>query len=148
TIAELLRLFEEAEVSRIPLYRDTLDDPRGMVHIKDLVSWIIAEANGHPKTERPDGQRPSGGQRQPTQPSPAAERATAPLNLARVDLSRPIVGSKVRRQLLYVPPSMPAMNLLLRMQATRVHMALVVDEYGGTDGLVTIEDLVERIVGE
>jgi len=49
---------------------------------------------------------------------------------------------------LYVPPSMPAVNLLVRMQATHVHMALVVDEYGGTDGLVTIEDLVEQIVGE
>ncbi len=50
--------------------------------------------------------------------------------------------------MLYVPPSMPAMNLLIRMQSTRIHMALVVDEYGGTDGLVTIEDLVEQIVGE
>ncbi|MEO0729748.1 MAG: transporter associated domain-containing protein, partial [Pseudomonadota bacterium] len=51
-------------------------------------------------------------------------------------------------EVLYVPPSMPAMNLLLRMQSTRIHMALVVDEYGGTDGLVTMEDLVEEIVGE
>ncbi|MBX9926447.1 MAG: CBS domain-containing protein, partial [Hyphomicrobiaceae bacterium] len=59
-----------------------------------------------------------------------------------------VVAAKVRRQLLYVPPSMPAMNLLIRMQATRIHMALVVDEYGGTDGLLTIEDLVEQIVGD
>ena len=50
--------------------------------------------------------------------------------------------------MIYVPPSMPAANLLLRMQATHIHMALVVDEYGGTDGLVTIEDLVEQIVGD
>jgi CBS domain containing-hemolysin-like protein len=49
---------------------------------------------------------------------------------------------------LYAPPSMPAMDLLVRMQATRTHMALVVDEYGGTDGLVSIEDLVEMIVGD
>ena len=55
---------------------------------------------------------------------------------------------KIRRQVLYVPPSMPAVNLLIRMQSTRIHMALVVDEYGGTDGLVTIEDLVEQIVGD
>ena len=50
--------------------------------------------------------------------------------------------------MIYVPPSMPAANLLLRMQSTHIHMALVVDEYGGTDGLVTIEDLVEQIVGD
>ena len=50
--------------------------------------------------------------------------------------------------MIYVPPSMPAANLLIRMQSTRIHMALVVDEYGGTDGLVTIEDLVEQIVGD
>ncbi|MEL4881677.1 CBS domain-containing protein, partial [Shewanella algae] len=63
-------------------------------------------------------------------------------------LSRPVSVAKIRRPVLYVPPSMPAMNLLLRMQTTRIHMALVVDEYGGTDGLVTIEDLVEQVVGE
>jgi CBS domain containing-hemolysin-like protein len=68
--------------------------------------------------------------------------------LARVDLSRPISATKIRRPVLYVPPSMPATNLLIRMQSTRIHMALVVDEYGGTDGLVTIEDLVEQIVGD
>jgi CBS domain containing-hemolysin-like protein len=50
--------------------------------------------------------------------------------------------------MIFVPPSMPAANLLLRMQSTHIHMALVVDEYGGTDGLVTIEDLVEQIVGD
>ena len=52
------------------------------------------------------------------------------------------------RDILFAPPSMPALDLLLRMQASRSHMALVVDEYGGTDGLVTIEDLIEEIVGE
>ena len=50
--------------------------------------------------------------------------------------------------MIYVPPSMPAANLLIRMQTSHIHMALVVDEYGGTDGLVTIEDLVEQIVGD
>src|SRR5205823_6660596 len=55
---------------------------------------------------------------------------------------------KIIRKLLYVPPSMPAMDLLAQMQATRIHLALVVDEYGGTDGLVSIEDLVEQIVGD
>lgn len=52
------------------------------------------------------------------------------------------------RKLLYAPPSMPVADLLLRMQAQRIHMALVIDEFGGTDGLVTIEDLIEEIVGD
>jgi len=55
---------------------------------------------------------------------------------------------KIRRELLYAPPSMPITDLLLRMQASRIHMALVIDEFGGTDGLLTIEDLVEEIVGD
>ena len=70
------------------------------------------------------------------------------LDLGRIDLSRPIAAAKIRRPVLYVPSSMPTTNLLIRMQSTRIHMALVVDEYGGTDGLVTIEDLVEQIVGD
>jgi CBS domain containing-hemolysin-like protein len=151
TIAQLLLTFEEAGVSRIPLFKDTLDDPRGMVHIKDLVRWIVAQGVGRPEpavrseSGRPHAPRVPSGHPQLTQtpgtPAPS-------INLASVNLGRPVAGSKVRRQLLFAPPSMPAMNLLLRMQATRIHMALVVDEYGGSDGLVTIEDLVERIVGE
>lgn len=55
---------------------------------------------------------------------------------------------KIIREVLFVPPTMPVMNLLLKMQATKLHMALVIDEHGGTDGLVTIEDVIEEIVGE
>ncbi|MFZ1105082.1 MAG: transporter associated domain-containing protein, partial [Hyphomicrobiaceae bacterium] len=77
----------------------------------------------------------------------AAGKAQMP-DLGRVDLSKSIASVKLGRPMLYVPPSMPAANLLLRMQSTHIHMALVVDEYGGTDGLVTIEDLVEQIVGD
>lgn len=55
---------------------------------------------------------------------------------------------KIMREVLFVPPTMPVMNLLLKMQATKLHMALVIDEHGGTDGLVTIEDVIEEIVGE
>lgn len=62
--------------------------------------------------------------------------------------AKPMVLKEIRREILYVPPSMRVTDLLLRMQASRIHMALVIDEYGGTDGLVTIEDLVEEIVGE
>ena len=56
--------------------------------------------------------------------------------------------AKILRPVLFVPRSMPAIDLLVRMQATRTHMALVIDEYGGTDGLVSIEDLVEMVVGD
>jgi CBS domain containing-hemolysin-like protein len=129
-LAELLRVFKEAGVSRIPVFRETLDDPSGMVHIKDLFSYLVdgAVTRGTPPATPPV----AGGE----------------VNFGKVDLKQPISAAKVRRSVLYVPPSMLAMNLLIRMQATRIHMALVVDEYGGTDGLVTIEDLVEQVVGD
>ena len=57
-------------------------------------------------------------------------------------------STKIMREMLFVPPSMPALDLLEKMQATRIHLALVVDEYGGTDGLVSMEDIVEQIVGD
>jgi CBS domain containing-hemolysin-like protein len=137
-LGDLVLLFEEAGISRIPIFHETLDDPRGMIHIKDLFRWISAEVAGRQLAE------------------PRKERAARPgeakpgmkPDLSRVDLTRPITVLKLRKPVLYVPPSMPAMNLLVRMQATRIHMALIVDEYGGTDGLVTIEDLVEQIVGD
>ncbi len=147
-ISELLRTFHDAEVSRIPLFRDTLDDPRGMVHVKDLFGWILERASAtgqaEAKDHRPGQQKTGTGRGAPK----VAEKPAGLLDFAAVDISRPIASAKIRRQVLYVPPSMPAMNLLIRMQTTRNHMALVVDEYGGTDGLVTIEDLVEQIVGE
>ena len=105
---ELVRIFRDAQHSRLPVYRDTLDNPIGMVHIKDLIGLAVAD----------DGTR------------------------------RPTSISDVRRDVLFVPPSMPVVDLLVKMQATRIHLALVIDEYGGTDGLVSIEDLVEQIVGE
>ncbi len=143
TVAELLRTFDKAGVSRIPVFRETLDDPRGMVHIKDLVRWMMGDSLGRPAIE---GRAPL----QPKQPAvePAVPEVMPPPDLGRADLSRSIASTKLRRQVLYVPPSMPAMGLLIRMQTQQIHMALVVDEYGGTDGLVTIEDLVEQIVGD
>jgi magnesium and cobalt transporter len=90
--------------SRLPVYRQTLDDVIGMVHIKD----VLAEMG-----------RDSG------------------FSLRRI-----------LRKILFVAPTMPVLDLLLQMQMTQLHMALVVDEYGGIDGLITIEDLVEQIVGE
>ncbi len=131
-LGDVLRIFEDAGVSRVPLFHETLDDPRGMLHIKDLLRWMMGEAAG-------------GG---PQLASQSGEAQSHRPDLGRVDLTRPIASAKLRRPALYVPPSMPAMNLLIRMQSTRIHMALVVDEYGGTDGLITIEDLVEQIVGD
>jgi len=90
--------------SRLPVYRDTLDDSLGMVHIKDVLAW--------------------------------------PGDAAAFSLS------EILREILFVSPSMRVLELLLEMRVRRVHMALVVDEFGGIDGLVTIEDLVEEIVGE
>jgi CBS domain containing-hemolysin-like protein len=148
TVWELLRTFDAAGVSRLPLFRETLDDPRGMVHIKDLTRWLIGEALGRPASE---GHIPSavarGSGERPVLASAASQGVPVP-DLGRANLSKTIASTKLRRPMIYVPPSMPAANLLIRMQSTRIHMALVVDEYGGTDGLVTIEDLVEQIVGE
>jgi CBS domain containing-hemolysin-like protein len=110
-----------------------------MVHVKDVLHWLMGVAHGRPAD---DLRAPAAALR-----GAAAGRVLVP-DLARVDLSRPIASAQFGRPMIYVPPSMPAANLLLRMQSTHIHMALVVDEYGGTDGLVTIEDLVEQIVGE
>ena len=134
-LAELLRVFEQAGHSRIPVFHDTLDDPRGMVHIKDLMSWIIGQSAAAGRKGKGKGKGKGNGKRK------AFELKTA-------DLSLPLAKTKIGHELLFVPPSMPVVDLLLRMQSTRIHLALVVDEYGGTDGLVSIEDLVEEIVGE
>jgi len=90
--------------SRLPVYRETLDDIVGFIHIKDLLN---ARAGG-----------------------------------------RPFELKKLLRQILFVAPSMRVLDLLLQMRLSRQHLALVVDEFGGIDGLITIEDLVEQIVGE
>ena len=70
------------------------------------------------------------------------------LDFSRVNLDQSVSSTKVRRSVLFVPPSMPVMNLLLRMQSTRKHMALVVDEYGGVTGVISLEDIIEEIVGD
>jgi CBS domain containing-hemolysin-like protein len=132
SLADLLTVFREAGHSRLPIYRETLDDPVGMVHIKDLVSFLL-----------------SGAALRAENAAPSRKRRTAALqHLAKVDFTRPLASVRISRPVLFVPPSMPAIDLLVKMQTTRIHMALVIDEYGGTDGLVTIEDLVEQVVGE
>ena len=108
SFAALVELFREAGHSRVPVYRDTLDQVIGMVHIKDVYTRLA---------------------------DPVGDTAGIPIET----LLRPV---------LFVPASMRVLDLLARMRSGRTHMAIVVDEYGGTDGLVTIEDLVEEIVGD
>ena len=104
SLEEMVRLMSVEAHSRIPVFRGTLDEIEGMVHIKDV--------------------------------------------LACWNLEQPVHLKDIVRRVLFVAPSMPILELLLQMRVSRVHMALVVDEFGGVDGLVTIEDLVEEIVGE
>src|SRR6516165_3588426 len=131
TLGELVKVFEVAGHSRLVVYNDTLDDPAGMVHIRDLIAFMAART-AHDEAAA-DG---------------SAKAKTAALNFANIDLSTPLTAANIVREILYAPPSMPALDLLAKMQATRIHLALVIDEYGGSDGLVSIEDLVELIVGD
>lgn len=103
---ELVAKFAEAGHSRLPVYRETLDQVVGMIHVKDVFAILAS------------GEAP---------PADAIQR--------------------LLRQPRYVPQSMGALELLAEMRATRTHLAIVLDEYSGTDGLVTIEDLMEEIVG-
>jgi len=130
-LGELVRTFEGAGHSRLVAYNDTLDDPVGMVHIRDLIAFMTARAAVEP-----------GKNAKRKKPLPAN------LDLKAIDLAMPLSAAKIIREILFVPPSMRVIDLLARMQATRIHLALVIDEYGGTDGLVSIEDIVEQIVGE
>lgn len=101
---ELLKVMGKVGHSRLPVYRDTLDDVVGLVHIKDLLPHVRGKQ--------------------------------------AFDLE------EITRKVLFAAPSMRVLDLLLEMRESRLHMALVIDEFGGIDGLITIEDLVEEIVGE
>ena len=131
-LGELVKVFESAGHSRLVVYNDTLDDPVGMVHIRDLIALHDrARAAGAATRRR------------------AQEAAARPASISRRSTSRcRCPSTKIMREMLFVPPSMPALDLLAKMQATRIHLALVIDEYGGTDGLVSMEDIVEQIVGD
>jgi CBS domain containing-hemolysin-like protein len=101
---EVVKCMIEQEHSRVPVYRETLDDVIGFIHVKDILP-------------------------------PVAERRETKL-------------APILRKLLFVAPSVPILELLVQMRQARTHIAMVVDEFGGIDGLVTIEDLIEEIVGE
>ncbi len=131
---EVLKVFRTAGHSRLPVHADTLDDPRGMVHIRDFVNYIAASA------ELAGGRRTKIG-------SNSTDMARI-AGYAGINLSVALADTKIVRPVLFAPPSMPVLDLLVRMQSTRTHMALVIDEYGGTDGLVSLEDIVEMVVGD
>nr|WP_240902942.1 hemolysin family protein [Caulobacter sp. SLTY] len=105
---EVVARFVETEHSRLPVYRETLDDPVGVIHIKDIFRLL---ASGRSATTR-------------------------------------VLLRTLKRELLYVPESMPATVLLEKMQLRRAHLALVIDEHGGVSGLATLENLLEAVVGE
>jgi CBS domain containing-hemolysin-like protein len=111
--SEVVALFADAEHSRLPVYKETLDEPVGVVHVKDVFKLLAR------KTRRP---------------KPEDHILNGRHHLVR--------------KVLYVPASMRAAELLSLMRSRRTHMALVIDEFGGTDGLVTLEDLLERLVGD
>ncbi len=105
---DLVHVFRESGLTRLPVYKGTLDSPLGMIHLKDFALNHGFNGGSSPR-----------------------------FNLR-----------KMLRPLLFAPPSMPIGVLLQKMQSQRMHLALVIDEYGGVDGLVTIEDLIEQVIGE
>ena len=119
TLGQLLTTFADGGHSRLPVHQGSLDEPKGMVHVKDALALFAMGAQG--------------------------AHAFDP---ASVDLGARLGDTELVRPVIFAPPSMPATDLLARMQTMHQHLALVVDEYGGVDGLVTIEDLVETIVGD
>ncbi|WP_026282942.1 hemolysin family protein [Rhizobium sp. 2MFCol3.1] len=149
TIGELMILFEESGRSRMPVYAETLDDPRGMVHIRDLLSYVAKQARNKRRgsTKATKGAEPIV-EVAPENLQKAPRSAKPNFDLARVDLQKTLSEAGIIRKILFVPPSMLASDLLRRMQVNRTQMALVIDEYGGTDGLASHEDIVEMVVGD
>ncbi|AQX22400.1 MULTISPECIES: hemolysin family protein [unclassified Bartonella] len=125
-LGEALKFFAKIGHSRIPVYAETLDDPRGMIHIHDILNYITSFITSSTRNEQKYDS----------------------LQLNHKDLQHPIGELDLIRTVLFVPRSMLASKLLTRMQTTRTQMALVIDEYGGTDGLVSMEDIVELVVGD
>jgi CBS domain containing-hemolysin-like protein len=127
SVGDLLLEFRESGHSRMPVFRETLDDPVGFVHIKDLMAYMTMAAAG---------------------PETLQEGVKREIDLGKVDLTKNLAEADLVRNILFVPPSMPVPALLASMQATRMQLALVIDEYGGTDGVVSLEDVVEMVVGD
>ena len=123
TLGDMIARFRKAGHSRIPVYADNIDNITGFIHVKDALRRITAEVNDPQKKD-------------------------TPVRLVSPALKSKLGKLDIVRAVLFVPPLMPVGDLLQQMQLKRVHMAIVIDEYGGTDGVVTIEDLLEAVVGE
>ncbi|MDB5535161.1 MAG: HlyC/CorC family transporter [Devosia sp.] len=121
-LGALLGKFRQVGHSRMPIYEDGLDNIIGFIHVKDALQRITEPV---------------------TDPS-----KDIPVKLVSAALKQKINKLDLLRTAMFVPTTMPVGDLLQSMRASRVHMAIVVDEYGGTDGLVTIEDLLEAVVGD
>ncbi|WP_236894451.1 hemolysin family protein [Devosia sp. SL43] len=121
-LGTLIARFREVGHSRLPVYDDGLDNILGFIHVKDALSKITEPVTDTSKD--------------------------VPVKLVSTVLKHKIIRLDLVRDAMFVPTFMPVGDLLQSMRASRVHMAIVVDEYGGTDGLVTIEDLLEAVVGE
>jgi CBS domain containing-hemolysin-like protein len=135
SMQDLLEKFIDANHSRVPVYRETLDGVTGMIHVKDFLRWMAARGAKKRRSTK-------------VEKAEKADRAAAGLSIAASTLATTVKQAGLNREVLFVPPSMPATDLLVRMQASHTHLAIVIDEYGGTEGLVSIEDLVEVIVGD
>ncbi len=122
TLGDMIAKFRFAGHSRIPVYADNIDNITGFIHVKDALRRIT-EVVTDPEKE-------------------------VPIKLVSTALRQKLGKLDIARTVLFVPPLMPVGDLLQQMQLKRVHMAIVIDEYGGTDGVVTIEDLLEAVVGE
>ncbi len=122
SLGSLVAHFRQVNHSRIPVYQGSIDNITGFIHVKDALRRITAPVLD-PEKE-------------------------VPVRLVSPPLKQSIGKLEIIRTVLFVPPLMPVGDLLQQMQQKRVHMAIVIDEYGGTDGLVTIEDLLEAVVGE
>lgn len=150
SLGTLLAVYQDVGHSRLPVYRETLDDPVGMVHIKDVVGLMTEESSITLPQDKPSfGALDSmEGSEEDDNVDPEALLSNHAQSLSQVDLERPLKDLGVIRDILFVPPSMPAIDLMASMRAARTQMALVIDEYGGTDGLVSLEDVVETVVGD
>jgi CBS domain containing-hemolysin-like protein len=122
TLGDMIARFRKAGHSRIPVFAETIDNITGFIHVKDALRRITAEVN-----------------------EPGKE---VPVRLVSPVLRQKLGKLDIVRAVLFVPPLLPVGDLLQQMQLKRVHMAIVIDEYGGTDGVVTIEDLLEAVVGD
>jgi CBS domain containing-hemolysin-like protein len=123
SLGEMIALFRSAGHSRIPVYAENIDNITGFIHVKDALRRITEVVDDADKQ----------------MPVELASPAALKQKLVNLDIARPV---------LFVPPLMPVGDLLQQMQQKRLHMAIVIDEYGGTDGVLTIEDLLEAVVGE